>query len=556
LEWLECDASELSKSDFETVLEWPMVISCGAFIQGAWASRHESKKDWEPTIAALRRAYELASRLGMVRYGREAAKALSIVYCEHLDDLPAALQILDEAAEPFGDSPKLREQRINALFQAKDYVGALGAWRGLVDDPEAATSLDAFAFRRAAICACRIERWEEAEKYFVAGASTPRWLRLETTKVGLIADASYVVALGGDPQRAAGMLADLALELPEESYKDGDKHWEGVIRAVSTICASVDALASGGTGDAQAVVFGMASQPGLEFGDPQAHQSARTNHCLAMVGLLAARLGSIPPGYEARLRIQQNSKYWVVRYFSAKARLALAFHQGTTDKFMQLLAFVGRSTNAFQDAMRQSLDTLSVDDGDVESEEMPPFDMGWFTLVAAAAICCDRPSVTAPHWEAAAAAMWGTQDPLTLAIGGISRGLALGEAQARFVVRNGSEAEMGEVIGASLQLLQLGGLLPPRAFAIQRLLASAAACDVTGVLFKDTFGRPVARRFATAWEEFSMSPFLFPSPRNDVTLVKSVLVEVKQGKASIKKLLATAARVIRSEVGDLADRLE
>ena len=84
----------------------------------------------------LERADKLARHFGLMHYGSEVAKATSIVYSEYGKDHMAALRVLDEAAKVFGDSPTIRAQRINALFQVNDDALALKLWEPLAADPE------------------------------------------------------------------------------------------------------------------------------------------------------------------------------------------------------------------------------------------------------------------------------------------------------------------------------------------------------------------------------------------------------------------------------------
>lgn len=556
LDWLATDASPQARNDFEAVLRWPMVIAAGAFVHGAWANEHDSERDWAPVLEHLRRAYDTAIQFELREFGRQAAKAMSIVLGEHVGDAAAAVKILDDATQAFGSSGTLLEQRVNALFQSGDNAGALAFLETFLGDPQASQVLDAFAYRRVAISACRIERWDAAEGYFLAGAEAPRISQLETTKVGMVADACYVAALGGNPQRAARMLSDLMLELPDEAYMDGHEHWEAAIRAIATISKSIDAVASGIFDESNRISFGLASQPGLAFGEPQPHQDARTNHCVAVVGLLAARLGDVAAGYRARLKSQQDSVHFIVRHFSSKARLALELHLGTEGDFVDVLAFIERATNGLEKLRSEGGDVLGVDEGDVEPIHKVTPDEGWLTLIFAAAICCDDPRGRLGQWEKAVAARWGSTSRLAIEVAGIRQGLQMDPSQAKALVHRRDQRSVGETVGAALCTLRAGGLTPEATAGVQGLLASAVVFEATGVLFKSETGRPIARRFAPAWERYAASPFVFRSPRIDVPRISETLASVRRGEASLKRLLVDTASAVHVGIGDYLARLE
>lgn len=229
LEWLEHDSTPEARADFEAVLNWPLVISSGGYVHGAWSGRHDTETDWMPTLQVLERAGELARRFGLTRFGSEAAKAASIVYGEHANDPDAALRVLDEAVAAFGENVVLQEQRCNVLFQRGDHEGMLEAWRPLVIDTRASPGLDIYAFRRAGIAASRVSQWGEAARYFLLGLKTDPQLPLEVARFGLIIDAAYVTALDGNLQSAARMLAEASMRLPSAAWEDADS-WESVLR--------------------------------------------------------------------------------------------------------------------------------------------------------------------------------------------------------------------------------------------------------------------------------------------------------------------------------------
>lgn len=555
VDWLEQDADDASRRAFEEVLHWPLVASSGAFVHGAWSSRHADETDWNPTIGLLSRAGSVARRLGLVRFGSEVAKAASIVYGEHLHDHASAMRVLGDAAAAFGETSTIREQRVNALFQVKDNVGALDVWDALISDPEAASSIDAFAFRRAAISACRLERWSQAERYFLEGSNRPPELTLPITRFGLVVDACYVAAMGGAPQRAARMLSDAFLNLPPTMWEEGHEDWEALGRVASTVCNLVEAVAKEEDFSKFTLAFGKASEPGLTFGPPQPNQVLRTQLTIARLGLIASQLGDIPSEYRALLDDAAKSHFPFVRLFAAQAELAFEFNAGAGGRFVEAVARYERTFNGIASLPHRAL-AMHSDGGDTEPTVKTLNDGGWFAVFSAAAICCEHPAQALAGWQKDSAVVWGPDSRIAKDLAEMSRGLALPVHEANEAVRSGVERSNGETVGAALALVRAGGQAPGRTLRLQELLASATICRSEGQLLQPTFGRAIARRFATTWKAFATSPFLFVSPRTTVPALEVAVTAVERGKASIRELLEKAAHAVGVVVGDATSRLE
>ena len=555
VDWLEQDADDASRRAFEEVLHWSLVTSSGAFVHGAWSSRHTDETDWSPTIELLGRADSVARHLGLIRFGSEVAKAASIVYGEHLHDHSSAMRVLGDAAAAFGETATICEQRVNALFQVKDDVAALDVWEALTSDPEAARSIDAFAFRRAAISACRLARWSQAERYFLEGSKRPPEFIPPITKFGLVVDASYVAAMAGTPQRAARMLSDSFLNLPPMMWEEGHEDWEALGRVAGTVCSLIGVVAKREDLSKFTLPFGKASEPGLTFGPPQPNQALRTQLTISRLGLIASQLGDISSEYRALLDEATKSHFLFVRLFAAQAELAFEFNVGPSGRFVEAVSRFERAFNGISSLPDPEL-AMQIDGGDTAPSVKRVSDGGWFAVFSAAAICCERPAQAVAGWQKDSATVWGSDSRIAKDLAEMSHGLALALDETNEAVRSGVERSHGETVGAALALIQAGGHAPLRTLRLQELLASATTCRVEGKLLQPTFGRAIARRFATTWKAFSASPFLFTSPRTNVPMLRDTVAAVELGKASIGVLLKTAAQAIGTIAGEGASRLE
>lgn len=555
LDWLEFDSNGDARQIFEGILHWPLVTSCGAFVHGAWVSRHADEADWVPTISVLSRGEAIARRFGLVQFGSEIAKAKAIVQGEYLHDHAAAMLTLDEAASAFGETTTICEQRVNTLFQVNDDISALDVWESLLSNPEDAKALDAFAFRRAGISSCRLGRWAQAERYFLAGSAVAPLSRLAITKVGLIVDASHAAALAGSPQRAARMLADMLTDLPAAAWEDGHADWESLFRVLNSVNNLIEAASNQEDLSKQNLAFGTASEPGLSFGQSQPNQVLRTQLAIARIGLLASQLGDIAQEYRAQLDAVRISNFPLVRLFAARAMLAFEFNAGAGPGFVSALAAFERAfnTNASLSGPQQAMQS---DVGDTLPTERKLNVNGWFSVFAAGAICCDSPEQAIATWQDEAKSIWGAGSSVVNSLADMSRGLSLSPQDALDVASRRVMQSTGETFGAALALVRSAVLAPREMFHLQVLLASATVCFSEGLVLQMSFGRAVARRFAPVWKQFASSPLLLVSPRTSVPALIEAISAVEQGKSSVRALLMAAAQGAGTEFGEVGTRLE
>lgn len=539
LDWLEFDADDGARAEFDSVLCWPLVNSCGAFVHGAWSSGCTERTDWEPTLELLRRAHSIALRHRMSCFGSEVARATSIVQSEHVDDPAGAMKTLDDAATVFGETVTIAEQRVNVLFQTGDHAAALGRWEKLAARPQAPEQLDAFAYRRAAISACRLRRWDKAEELFLAGANVSAQRTLPIVRFGLVVDACRVIASAGDCQRAARKLADLLVDAPPEASEDGHETWESVLRVTSTTCKIIEDAAFGKHGDESSLDYGRASEPGLNFGPATPNQQFRTLLATTSAGRLAAQLGDVPERMKDLLQAAMQSPVPLARFLGTQAMLAFEFTRGTSAEVVPAVAGFERAVNTMHclpDPQR-SLEPQA----DIEPPDGSKLSNAGFTaLFAAGALCSDEPEKALSAWKTQAAVVWGEEAPAVMGLKEMSLALSMMPDDAQQILANvhGSSAE--QVFGAAMVLLREPAS-PARILWLHSLLASVMVCSGEGLLLQDTFARAVARRFSPVWEELSRNAFLFKSPRVSVPMLREVVADVDGGRLGTKGLLGAAA---------------
>lgn len=534
--WLEHTANDSVRFEFESILEWPVVQAMGAFVQSAWTAQHEAITNWEPWLALFDRVESYATEHQSPRFGREAAKARAIVLTEYLGRPSDALEVLDQATERYGDSPILQEQRANTLFQAKDDTAVLKIWHGILANPRNSVALDPFAYRRAAVSAARLKRWEEAEQLFVAGSKTVGSVSTEPTRFGLRADAALMRASSGDSAGAARMLVEALDLLPERAAAEGDLRWEAALRVVSDICRFIESHAVGAADGKGKTEPGWASSPYLKVSKAEPGQPARALLFQAEVRTLAACTCIDGPKSSSQLTALLSSQYLGVRWVAAEGQLALAYDANAGPDFIHSLLEFERIV--IKDAFARARE-VGILAADPVSERVfpPPQPERLSSLLVAGVVCAGRHLLEQlASWEEASSRILGKTAPLSLLIRSVFEGACQPADQLEIAVRKHSDDY--HRIGAAARLLAD----PPSAqlaLQLQLFLISGIASEV-GIQFQKLWNIHVASRFAETWRELAKSAFQFVAPRTSVPNLLAEIDALKMGTGSLGRLIAAA----------------
>jgi len=551
LQWLDNVATEDIRQQFDAMLEWPLVQTLGAFVQGAWAAVHEQTKDWEPWLSLFERVDEYAKRRGSPRFGREAAKARAIILTEYLERGEDALTVLEQAEATFGLSTVLMEQRANVLFQARDDESVLEIWHQLTSDPASRSTLDPFACRRAGMSASRLKQWDKAGQIFSAAADSVQPGSFDLTKFGLRVDAALAVSLEGDQAAAAKLLADAVLSLPSEAAAEGDERWEAVQRAAVAVCITIENFLWKPTEAEPQLEPGYASSPELKVSKVESGQAARSEMTRAQILRLASTLVKDPAKFAQELEVLAGSRYFFVRWIAIEAQLARVYSTGAGAGFVEALLAFDRATAEFSANMQQGMSLLDPDDGPKSSLPVTP--ERWFGMLCAGVVCAG--SNLRGHlniWLDASNRLLGEEAALTNNIRLLFEGASLpAELLEPAIIDTVSPAPIR--CGAAAQLLQ--EMLPAeRTLQIQTLLTSGLMIDESFTR-QALFNRHVARLFAETWHTHAQSRFQFYSPSTSVPALLGTLDGVERGSGTLKSLLVAASSALKQPLGELMERL-
>ncbi len=553
LQWLDNEATEDIRQQFDEMLEWPLVQTLGAFVQRAWVAVHEETEDWEPWIALFEQVDEYARRRASPRFGREAAKAKAIILNEYLDQGKEALEMLDLAEEAFGKSAVLMEARTNVLFHAQDDKSVLGTFYQFANNQKGKTFIDPFVYRRAGISATRLQRWDEAAKIFHEGAELIPIGFLDVTKFGLYVDTAFATSHAGNQVEAAKILTAAILALPTEASKEGDRKWDMVQRIASEtrkfiekrIWKSLEVSVS------PHLEPGQASSPILQMPNAEPEQARRSIFTKVQVLKLATILGVNPPGLKQELDGLGNSHYIMVRHLVSQAKLALAYSTGANTDFIEALLAFDTSMADISVKTAKGLSLVDPDEGPESDLSISPEQ--WFGLLCAGAICAGSDLITKmSSWLDASIRLLGEEATLTnnirLLIKGASQPI---ESLEPNIFDTSNPPTL--CCGAAARLL-LENLPAYKTLGIQVFLTSGLV-SVQNNTVQELYNLHVARTFAIPWHEHAKNSFQFNAPRITIPALLSTLDGIKNGSSTLKDLLLTTASATELNIGDLPDRV-
>ncbi len=547
--WLDSDATDELRAGLDSVLDWPLVQTMGAFVQSAWAANHENTEDWNPWIELLNRVETYAERRGSPRLGREAAKAKSIIYSEFLNDHPSALTALDSAEKTFGVSPILREQRANVLFQGEDDERVLEIWAELVASSESHALADPFAHRRAAISASRLGRLTDSSATFRAGANCVEPEGFKLTRFGMLVDCALVEFHDLRVREAAETLSGAILDLPADAGQEGGERWEPVQRAAAEVCRCIENALWKPSEATAKIDVGFASSPACKVEKTEPGQAGRTLLLRAQGARLAATFGLDLPRLSEELEYLSSVPYRAVRWTATEGQLANALGHAAGVEFIRALVNFEIAT---EDLERRQ-DDLSIVLPDVVSiSPAEPHAERWFGLLVAGAWCSGAAVTTNLNdWLG-----WLAERPehskLQQLIEQLRSGFDWSQRDLADVAGDSRRAPAVRC-GAALRLLLLPIPVAER-HSLQGLLTSALVSDASHAR-QGIFNLHVARRVAAEWIDAMQTSSNLTSPRNDLRVLGQTLSLVKQARGTLKTLLTSVHAALGTPVPEYMDRV-
>lgn len=547
--WLDADATDELRTEFDSILEWPLVQTMGAFVQSAWAANHENTSEWNPWLELFDRIEGYAERRGSQRFGREAAKGKSIILSEFVNDREGALSAIDVAEQRFGRSSVLDEQRANVLFQREDDERVLEIWAGLVKNADAHAVVDPFAYRRAAISASRLGRRADSIATFRAGANCVEPEGFALTRFGLLVDCALVELQDSRLREAARTLSGAILDLPMAAGEEGDERWEPVQRAAVEVCRCIENTLWRPLDATARIDVGYASSPARKVEKTEPGQAGRTLLLRAQGARLAATHGLEFPRLQGELEFLGKVPYRAVRWTATEGTLARVLACGAGADFMQALVDFDLATSKMEEARGGGSIVLPDDAGVLTAE---PHAERWFGVLVAGAWCAGAAiDVNFNRWLE-----WlGTRSEhlrLRVLVEQLRSGFDSPQDDLLSVVRDGSRTPAMRC-GAALKLLR-GPIAIAERLQLQGLLTSALVSDASFAR-QDVFNLHVARHVAAEWKVIGENSFQFQSPRHDVPVLMRAVELVEQGRGTLKVMLSSINIAVHARAPEYMSRV-
>jgi tetratricopeptide (TPR) repeat protein len=547
IQWLDTDAPEDIRSDFDRILEWPLVQTMGAFVQSAWASKWEQTTDWSAWLALFDYVYAYAKRRTAPNLAAEAIKGKAIVLAEYLSRAEEALEIIDDAEQEFGRNAVLDEQRINVLFQRGSDSKVVELWEQFVTDNQPV--FDPFAYRRAAISAARLRMLGKAEEYFRKAAEVAKEMPDTWTRVGLLADCALVISMEGSQRRAAATLAEAFKSLPKPSV-EGDARGEAVQRFMAEICRRIENALYKPSDTGLKVEPGQVSSPSLKVSQLAQGQSLRTVLTMAQVDKVAACFGI--PGISADIQDFESPDAFsgeMVRWVFAEARLSEAFYRGADANFIRcFVQFVAATAALGRLRSGECGDGRPSTVGEFSGSEQ------WFGLVVAG-VCCSGAALdeNLRLWMTMLKEFSSEQNEIERLIAQIEGGAQIGTtAELRSVVVD-SNATTATRCGAAAKLM-LKGVGPAELLQIQAWLTSVMMADASSAR-QELFDFHVTARFSALWERVTASPFQLHTPRVTVPSIKASIAAAAEGRVTLRTFLLGLSRTLNIPLGKFVEHV-
>lgn len=540
IQWLDTNATNEIRRQFDDMLGWPLVQNLGAYFQGAWTADHEQIEDWGRWLEMYERIDEYAVRRGSLQVGQESAKARSIILSEYVGQADLAVTVISQAEEKFGTSVVLTEQRANLLFQSKDDQSVLEIWREIEKDPDRQSFLDPYAKRRVGISAARLELWDESAQIFIDAAETIREGELEQTKLGLLIDAAYVTSLSGEHARATSLLVDVIQALPDEAAVEGNGWWEAIQRTAVAVCRDIDNRIWQPEDVEPKFDPGYASSPSLNDIEPQQGQAARTELTKAQVLHLASTVFSVPGDIIQEIEVMLDSRYYFVRWHAAEACLAVTYANGAGNGFIGTLLSYDKAVEVLSARAQQGRSLLDTDDGAESS--IPENPDRWFGMLCAGVICSGENLLAHLQiWCDESAQILGEDVVLTRNIQQLLEGASLPIEDLYSAILDMSNSSCLR-FGAASRLLQ-ENVDPAFTLQLQGLLASGLVSDASTDR-QALFNIHVARHFASKWYQHAQNRFQFITPNRTIPRLIDSLDGLESGSSTLKSVLVAASNAL------------
>lgn len=500
----------------------------GMFDRALVTEYQSQTPDWAELSHVLKRGIALARQWKADACEEGAARVLSIVYSEYLDDEEAAQRVLKDTG--VGERLMLKEQEANLAYGRKDYVEAIRIWNGCLWGSSLGERgiRNPFALRKAGMACAKLARYADAARWFEHAVAL-----VDAGEADVMPSALFRIDASQCWFRAgahADALRQLGLAWCSVNYLVDAKK-EPRIYAAQKFLAN---LANWMTNtfeprdQEQAVMWiGGASRPDLDIDAVQAELPAPLDMLAFALVRVCSLAGVGMPGLAEAIVMVESSKEPMLAALCRMAQIGMLVREG---KFAEVGSHVGRLLDDV--AHHQVL----MADGDAGFGDQ-------MTQVASYAFACSlslatldggEPSALMNAWEASLSEPSGNQLALSLAKEAAAK-FDVSPVSAMVLVR--TAPSWLDRIGAASVALTSDALSPLEAAQAQWVLAYHLTVSVARAVLPIDLGR-LADAFSRDWQRRLAVPALLNSPRVSLPLLQAA---ISLRGAPATRILALAA---------------
>lgn len=528
-----------------TATHLPFFADYSFIVEGAWVGEFgKENSDWVNVIRVLERTKALAKQWNATRLGLSAAKALSIVFDEHVNNREAAVAALEDGRKLFGDAPLLDEQLANIHYRHDEPDAALKIWETSLAVQQNATSgqvKDPFAFRKAAIVAGKAGDFSRAAELFLTGSYWAQDGGMKHSASGLLFDAAYALYKAKKFDQMCLAMRQGLEELTGQPDPEAEFNRFALQKLAGYVVLWIRNEVTSDDDDGQAEpILGCCSNPDYDSKIKQLPRSP-TELTIVHVIELEHRLGMALTTKTLFASILEVSRMPVLEMKLAFIELEQVYRQRRFGDLLATLEAMKASLERARAQRRMQQNVLEAFQGQVEPQDRIQLRTEYFLFCALTAQILSGGSadslisVWKERSEKSHSGMY------TNAINNLIQAIGAASESAGYILRNASRDVFSRVVAAHIILVS-----PPTAPDLSVYAQAAYITWLSPTEVKTALREilPVlSASFAKTWEYHLSQTALLINPRLTVPDIQAVVAYRPDGPEKIRQILCAASAV-------------
>lgn len=200
--------------------------SFSVLVQTVW-TENTDEYTWRKTVQTYRHLAQTTSQWNLPALTSQCWVAAAMITADKLHDIPASLNILEEASKVNADEMILLLTQVRILAQKEDHAQVCEKMVYLAKEAHKDNPVErVYLLRLAAISASKIEKWNFAEEWFSLSRQAAQEIPLDNMQImaaGLTADTAVAALKAGNVTRSLEQIAS-AMEQLEKIDHESSLH--------------------------------------------------------------------------------------------------------------------------------------------------------------------------------------------------------------------------------------------------------------------------------------------------------------------------------------------